>query len=239
MTLTPGERMNLKSFLYRAEKTVSHMGAISKYPALRVIYGRIDENLKHVPINIIQGDSLNSSSTGTVFGENIKKVDGGIMKSAIRIPKDHLFAENGKVRNDGALTLLHEEAHVVLPDSAKVFTARVGLQPYHADEFMADVLSAHVARNMGFPKEVIGRHLYNRRTYFGFPIDRFALEGPRGVAEEIREGRFRPEATRRPMERDAIRAPDEPVHIMPTGRRWINEIPGVRKQRGRFSPRFA
>lgn len=107
------------------------------------------------------------------------------------------------------------------------------------DEFFADILSARIAKGMGFRTDVIVRHLAQRRPYFGgFPIDRFAIEGRRGVAEEIREGRFRPRETRRPQERDPIRAPEEPVHIMPTGRRWVNDIPGVRKPK-RFSPRFA
>ena len=209
MALNPLEKRNLGLFLLRAKKAIAHMAEITKYPSLKTLYAKIGENLQHVPINIVPGESLDSTGFSTVYGQNSKRLNGGVLQSAIRIPHDHLFSDNGGIKNDGALTLLHEESHIVLPDSAHNFTARIGLPAQHADEFFADVLAAHLAKNMGFPKEVIGRHLYARRSYFGFPIDRFALEGRRGVAKEIEAGRFRPMATRRPEEREPIRAPTE------------------------------
>lgn len=237
MALTNQERASLMIFLAHARSVVLKMRDLTKYPELYALYDKILDNINHVPINIRSGETLEQGPSGIVSGMNRKKLEAGILRSAIFIPHDHLF-EYGKVSTDGALTLLHELSHVVLPHSAHNFTAKMGLHPRFADEFFADLLMAHVAKNMNFQRESIGNHLIKRRgTFEGFPIDRFALEGRRGVAEEIREGRFRPRAIRRPVE-EPIRAPERPVSILPTGRRWVNELPGVKKPR-RFSPRFA
>lgn len=185
MTLSRSEYVNLTYFLNRARSVCQRMMRDTRYPELQVIYSRILENLNHVPINIKPGEALGSEGLGTVFGENVKKMDGGLLKSAIRIPREHLFDESGRIRLDGGLTLLHEMSHVVLPHSAWNFTARVGLDPFHTDELFADLLSAHVAKNIGYRTEEIARHLRQRRSYFNFPIDRLAIEGRRGVAKEI------------------------------------------------------
>jgi len=245
MQLTRRERVNLSLFLALAQKTVSRMISQTKYPELKVVYTRILENLKHVPINIFVGDSLVSNSEGVVFGENLKKIEGGVLRSAIRIPHDHLFDSYGNIRLDGALTLLHEQSHVILPESAKQFTTRVGLPAYHTDEFFADVLSAHVAKNMGFERHVIARHLWQRRSYFdGYPIDTFAFRGIKGVREELREHRtmYRPRR-RADLEeegkpRDPFRAPREPQHILPRGRRFgpFREIGSKRERPFRERP---
>lgn len=239
MALSVTEKLNLKKFLAVALSAVTHMAQNTKYPALKTIYTSIADNLQHVPINIKSGSSLDSTGFSTTYGENVKRYNGPFLQSAIRIPHDHLFDEQGNIRNDGALTLLHEESHIVLPSSAHNFTARVGLPAHHADEFFADVLSSHIARNIGFKPEVIGRHLYARRTYFGFPIDRFALEGRKGVAREIESGRFTPRRTLRPETPSPIRSPEEPVSFFPKSRGMPAIFPGSRNARvRRFNPRI-
>jgi len=244
MSLTKKEKLNLTLFLRNARIAISRMADNTKYPELKELYDKIAENLSHVPINIKSGSSLDESFMGTTFGENVKRLYGGTLQSAIRIPRNHLFDDYGNIRSDGALTLLHEESHIVLPRSAQAFTAKVGLAPEHADEFFADVLSAHLAKNIGIPRDVIGRHLSARRTYFRFPIDRFALEGRRGVAEEIRAGRFTPRTTRRPEPRDPFRAPEERsgwgIFPRPKGpREGASIFPGLgREMPRRFNPRI-
>lgn len=214
--LSKREWQKLFLFMNAAKSVCRVMIRDTRYPELQTIYSRILENLNHVPINIRPGEFLEAEGAGVTYGMNLKRLEGGLLKSAIRVPHDHLFDDNGNIRIDGALTLLHEMSHVILPDSAHNFTARVGLPWQHTDEFFADILSAHIAKNLGFRSEQIGRHLFNRRSYFGgFPIDRFAIEGRRGVAKEIERGRFIPRATRRPEPRDPFRTPTEPQHILP------------------------
>ena len=127
MALTLKERNNLTIFMNHARVTVSQMIKETTYPELKLIYERILENMRHVPINIKSGSSLNESFFSTIFGENIKKMSGLVLQSAIRIPHDHLFDSYGNIRSDGTLTLLHELSHVVLPESAENFRARVGV----------------------------------------------------------------------------------------------------------------
>jgi hypothetical protein len=127
MALTDTEKRNLTIFLQHARATVKNMANDTRYPELQLIYTRILENLNHVPINIKSGSTLEESAFGVTFGENIKRMNGPYIQSAIRIPHDHLFDHYGNIRADGALTLLHEMSHVVLPESAEYFRAGVGL----------------------------------------------------------------------------------------------------------------
>ncbi len=94
------------------------------------------------------------------------------------------------------------------------------------DEFFADILSARIAKGMGLKSETIARHLFARRSYFrGFPIDKFVLEGRRGVLREIKAGRFRPRAVERPRE-PLFRKPTERVTLPGMGKNKPSIFPG-------------
>lgn len=222
MALTKTELYNLVVFLNKSKSVCQKMMRDTRYPELQVIYSKILENLNHVPINFKPGSNLSSDGLSVVFGENEKIMQNGVLKSAIRIPKEHLFDSEGRIRLDGGLTLLHEMSHVVLPFSAKLFTARVGLIPHHADELFADLLSARIAKEIGYRKEVVASHLVRRRSYFGgFPIERLAIDGVKGVREGLREGTFKI----KPIER-----PREPTFRTREGKASL--FPGLRKNGG-------
>ncbi len=125
--LTQNEKRNLAIFLNHAKKVVLNMYNETKYGELKIIYARILNNLNTVPINIYPGLYLNAGNGYITYGENIKKMDSGTLKSAIRIPHDHLFDSYGNITSEGAMTLLHEMSHVILPESAEEFRAKVGL----------------------------------------------------------------------------------------------------------------
>jgi hypothetical protein len=89
---------------------------------------------------------------------------------------------------------------------------------------------------MGFKPEIIARHLIQRRPYFrGFPIDRLALEGRRGVIREIEAGRYRPRPRGRLERPDPFRAPEEPARIPGFG--TFREKPSIFPGVGRNKPR--
>lgn len=229
MTLTKQELYNLTLFLNNARSVCQAMSKNTKYPGLRIIYSRILNNLNSVPVNVKPGLFLNSSESGITFGENEKVFKDGTLKSAIRMPHDHLFDFNGKIRLDGGLTLLHEMSHVVLPEHAKTFTARIGLPINHADELFADLLSARVANEMGYKKEVVASHLVRRRSYFKYPIDKLALEGISGVRKEIKKGTFTP----MPRNRFPKESPFKPFNKeMPTKGFW----PGLKREAPGWMP---
>lgn len=230
MTLTKQEIYNLTLFLNRAKNAIAIMARDTQYPELKSIYSRIYDNLKIVPIKLIEGHTINSENGFVTMGENLKQYDNGALKSQIRIPHDHLFDSEGRIKIDGALTLLHEECHVILPRSAQNFTANIGLHYGHTDEFFADVLSSHVAKKIGFHPRDITDHLVRRRTYFRFPIDKFVFSGLKGVEKEIREGRFTP------IPREQRRAPRRPLFKSREGLPKTGIFPGLKREAPGWMP---
>lgn len=234
MALTKQEIQNLTLFLNNVRSTVSNMARETKYPELRTIYNRIHNNLNVVPIKFVEGNIISSDGRSVTMGQNIKQYVDGTLKSQIQIPRNHFFDSNGKIRVDGALTLLHEQSHVILPKSASHFTANIGLHHRHADEFFADVFSARIAKRAGINTRDITNHLYKRRSYFGFPIDRFVFSGIKGLEREIKEGRFKPlprklrEVPREPLFRRRAGAPK--IGIPGLGKKLPGWMPGLRKR---------
>jgi hypothetical protein len=111
-----------------------------------------------------------------------------------------------------------------LPRSAQNFTSNIGLHYGHTDEFLADVLSSHIAKKIGFHPRDITDHLVRRRSYFRFPIDKFVFSGLKGVEKEIREGRFTP------MPREQRRVPRRPLFRTREGKASL--FPGLGKNGG-------
>lgn len=239
MTLSAKEKRELDAFYAVAKVTLQRMISTTDYPRLRELYRKVLENLNHVPITFYGGEALSSSGGWATFGENVKKVSffegRPRLQSAIRLPREHIFDESGNLRANGSLTMLHELSHVVLARSEEAFTMRVGLPGHYKDEFFADLLSARIGSKMGISRQAIRDHLWHRRSYFGgFPIERFAEEGIKGLREEVREGRFVPRYRGVRREEPLFRAPrtGEKPHIFPRPKR-IGEGPTIFPMPGR------
>ena len=114
MALTKQEIQNLTLFLNNVRSTVSNMARETKYPELRTIYNRIHNNLNVVPIKFVEGNIISSDGRSVTMGQNIKQYVDGTLKVKFK-SRVIIFDSNGKIRVDGALTLLHEQSHVILP----------------------------------------------------------------------------------------------------------------------------
>ncbi len=233
MVLSAKERKELNAFYAVARATLQRMINTTDYPRLRELYKKVLENLGHVPITFYGGEALSSSGGWATFGENLKRVSyfegQARLQSAIRLPREHIFDELGNLRSNGSLTMLHELSHVVLTPNEEAFTMRVGLPGHYKDEFFADLLSARIGARMGISRQAIRDHLWHRRSYFGgFPIERFAEEGIKGLREEVREGRFVPRYRGVKREEPLFPVPRarEKPHILPRPKR-LGEGPTI------------
>lgn len=150
---------------------------------LRRLYEGVNTNLRSLPITFYDKTSLHTDGEFETQGENLKRwgFRNGrpYLESKINLPANHIFIGN-EISTDGALTMLHELAHVVLPENAHRFGESFGLRGELVDEFFADVLAARIAYRMGVSKRKIAEHLIRRvGVYRGFPIHTFVEEGYR------------------------------------------------------------
>ena len=106
-------------------------------------------------------------------GENVKQIriiqqgNRFLIQSIahINLPAEHIFSGN-RLTLEGVFTLCHEYSHFPKP-GVMVFAQhnRMGLE--QAEEFLADMLAAKLAKQLGYSKQTILEQLAGREIVYG------------------------------------------------------------------------
>jgi hypothetical protein len=129
----------------------------------KVLSARIAKIGNRLIGSIIKGQQVSSIQVMQI-GKNI------VVKGSrwIELPADLVFKGN-HITMEGIMTLMHEYSH--FPRKTSGFAKAMGLSHRHAEELIADLVSAKVARKMGLPKEEIKLIGLERVGYYGrFPF---------------------------------------------------------------------
>lgn len=185
MPILTKERIKmLNEFRKKLIKVLKELIKKEKNPFIRDAFEETLQNVELLPIKFIPSKVLAARYGvvgGTIIGSVVKGqqlnqiiiVQKGMNKYVIRrreidLPAGHLFKGN-KLAWDGVHTLMHEYCHSLR--NLNVLAEKLKLSNEQAEELIADLLSARIALEMNFPKEVI-LSFYSGRdfVYGGFPF---------------------------------------------------------------------
>ncbi|MBN2067094.1 MAG: hypothetical protein JW744_01360 [Candidatus Diapherotrites archaeon] len=178
----------LKNFRKGAIKALKHLQAKAEDDISKEIYRRMIENVKGTPVffyprknmreNVFRAGNLVFASV--VKGEHVNVlsvIQMGSQKFVVKsdyinMPAEHVF-EGNRLSMQGIFTLAHEYAHFPKP-ALHLFAKRNRISFEQAEELLADTLSAKLAVEMGYPKELVLNHFEGRQLVYGrIPFKRF------------------------------------------------------------------
>ena len=175
----------LDSFRERALVALAELEKGTKNPLEKALYSRMARNVEGTQIFFYPRKTLREKifrTQGRVYASVVKGENVNVIKiyqkgkqrfiirdNYINMPSEHVF-EGKKLSVDGIFTLAHEYAHFPKPALGK-FAKANGISFEQAEELMADTLSAKLAVEMGYPKELIMQHFRGRELVYGkFPF---------------------------------------------------------------------
>ncbi len=208
--LTKQRIENLNKFRNLMKEAVSHMIEEEKNPAVKAAYERTLKNIESVPINFFPKKNLvhaiykigKQIFTSEVLGEHKQEII--VMKKGkqtfvirgkrnIDIPSEHFFHENN-LNWQGIHTLMHEYCHDPARNVLK-FSNQIHLNSEQAEELIADLLSAKIARKMGMNKERVLSFYRGRQGVYG----KFPFKETLEKAIKPKKGKIEPITPKRPF----------------------------------------
>jgi len=164
--LTPARRKALKQFELAFQRAAHKLGRHSKEARVA------EQSVKSVPIRVFDRAVLERKGSSVTMGSRdmtMIAVGNGPFprikaKSVINMPAQHLFYGN-KLTFNGAATLAHELSHA--PRNVSFLAKKLHMTKTQAEEFLADITSAAILREMGFPAERIVNHFKGRWVVYG------------------------------------------------------------------------
>jgi len=171
----------LETFRDRASQTLKQLEKKSKSDVEKALYARMRQNVVNTPIYFYPRKSLKEKimfKGGRVYasvvkGENVNAIkifqkgsQRFVVKSNyINMPAEHVF-DGSKLTVEGIFTLAHEYAHFPKQNLGRFASAKK-ISYEQAEELFADILSAKLAVEMGYPKENILKHFKGREIVYG------------------------------------------------------------------------
>lgn len=179
--LTEERKKALQEFRKQAINALEELGNNAKDDFEGNIYLSMIGSIKQTPLKFYPARSLRGNFyriAGTVFGsvvkgENVKQIriiqQGNrffIQSIAhINLPAEHVF-EGSRLTVEGIFTLCHEYAHFPKP-GVRAFALHNNLSLEQAEELLADVLAAKLAKKLGYSRQTILEQLSGREIVFG------------------------------------------------------------------------
>ncbi len=187
-TLNPARRHALDEFRKHALRALELLIKQARSPLDRQLYEHMAYNVKTNPLmfyprKVLRYDPVHGSVTQ---GEHVRSVDvvqrGNekflVQKDYINLPADLVFAGD-QLTLSGVFTMTHEYGHFPKPLLLQ-FAYRNGINIEQAEELLADILSAKLARALGFSLPRILSHFEGRDVvYGGFPFRSYILHALR------------------------------------------------------------
>ena len=171
----------LENFRARASQTLKQLEKKAKSDVEKALYASMRKNVISTPIYFYPKKSLKESIffrhgrvfTSVVKGEHVNAIkifqkgrQRFVVKSDyINMPAEHVF-DGSKLAVEGIFTLAHEYAHFPKKNLGK-FASEKNISYEQAEELFADILSAKLAVEMGYPKENILKHFKGREIVYG------------------------------------------------------------------------
>ncbi len=209
--LTPARRKALTRFNKAFEKAASRLGRKSKLARVAA------KSARTVPIRVFDRSVLEKKGSSVTMGSrNMKLVTVGNgpyprvkAESIINMPSRHLFYGN-KLSFNGVATLAHELSHS--PRNVSRVAKKLKMNQTQAEEFLADITSAAILKEMGFSSRKIISHYSGRGIVYGrhFP----------GVIRSISRA-----ASRKPL-RVSVK-PRGNMHVVPKARKKSSLIGNI------------
>ena len=174
-------RKVLENFRDRASQTLKQLEKKAKTDVEKSLYASMRKNVVTTPIYFYPKKTLKEKiffKHGRVFasvvkGEHVSAIkifqkgsQRFVVKSDyINMPAEHMF-NGSKLAVEGIFTLAHEYAHFPKKNLGQ-FASSKNISYEQAEELFADILSAKLAVEMGYPKENILKHFKGREIVYG------------------------------------------------------------------------
>ena len=179
--LDKDRRKVLENFRDRASQTLKQLEKKAKTDVEKALYASMRKNVVTTPIHFYPKKTLKEKIffkqgrvyTSVVKGEHVNAIkifqkgsQRFVVKSDyINMPAEHMF-DGSKLAVEGIFTLAHEYAHFPKKNLGK-FASEKNISYEQAEELFADILSAKLAVEMGYPKENILKHFKGREIVYG------------------------------------------------------------------------
>ncbi len=171
----------LENFRDLASNTLVKLEKKAKSNVEKALYARMRQNVVNMPIYFYPRKTLKEKiffKHGRVFASVVKGEQVNAIKifqkgkqrfivksNYINMPAEHVF-DGSKLTVEGIFTLAHEYAHFPKKNLGKFADAKK-ISYEQAEELFADILSAKLAVEMGYPKENVLKHFRGRELVYG------------------------------------------------------------------------